>query len=204
MRKKILILFSLMLIFPIVFGSCIKKNKSPEEVVNFLKDLNTYTSDFKMEIKNDKQVITYEGKHYYDKNLGHVMKLGEDKIFVYKEDKIYANDIKNNVKYTVDKEFDEGFIYTFIEKYIELLYTNEEIKYDFKEIDGKKYQIIKLIIPTSNKEIDNAQMYVNLENYIPEYIFIYDEKNNEKIKVTYKNFEVNPKLNKNLFQTENK
>lgn len=202
MRKRLLILFCILLIFPVIFAACRKKSRNPEEAVGFLKNLNSYSTDFKMEIKNDKQVIPYEGKHYYDRKLGHVMELSEDRRFTYKGDKIYAHDIKNNIKYTVDKKFDEGFIYTFVEEYVALLYTNEEIKYDFKEMEGKRYQIIKLLIPSSMKEIHNAAMYVDLETFLPEYVFIYDENNKEKVKVTYKNFTADPKLDEKLFKTE--
>lgn len=202
MKRSILMLFCLMLIFPLILGACKKENDNPEEIITSIKNLNSYSTDFIMEIRNDKQVVTYEGKHYYDRTLGHTMELSENRRFVYKGDKIYAHDIKNDIKYTVDKEFDEGFIYTFVEEYAALLYTNEEVKYDYKEMEGKRYQIIKLLIPGSNKNIDNASMYVDMETLLPEYVFIYDKDNNEKVKVTYKNFIADVKLDEKLFETE--
>ncbi|MCM8710177.1 hypothetical protein M2651_03935 [Clostridium sp. SYSU_GA19001] len=204
MRRKLLILFSVIFVFTIIviFYGCGKSKKDPNEVTNYLKDLKTYSTDFIIEIKNDKQVITYEGKHYYSKALGHRMELGQDRVFIYKGDKIYAHDVKNNVRYTVDKKFDSGFLLSFVEEYINLLYTNEEIKYEFKENEMKKYQLIHLLIPGLNKDTEKAVMYVELTSNLPEKVIIYDEKDNEKVKITYKNFQPNPELKQELFKVE--
>jgi len=82
------------------------------------------------------------------------------------------------------------------------LYTNEEIKYAFKEIEGKKYQLIELIIPGGSIETSKAVMYVNINTYLPEWLFVYDEKDRERIKITYKNFQANPEINMDLFKVE--
>lgn len=202
MRRKLLILFSVIFIFTIISYGCGRTQKDPNEVTNYLKDLNTYSTDFTMEIKNDKQVITHEGKHFYSKALGHRMELRQDRVFIYKDNKIYAHDVKNDVRYTVDKDFDEGFILSFVEEYIKLLYTNEEIKHEFKEKEGKKYQLIHLLIPGMNKDMEKAVMYVDITSRLPEQVIVYDEKDNEKMKVTYKNFQPNPELQQDLFKVE--
>lgn len=202
MRRKPLILLAAIIVFFVGFLGCSKKEKDFNEVTNILKDLKSYSTDFTMEIKNDKQIVTYNGKHFYDKALGHRMELGQERVFIYKEDMIYVKDKTNDVEYTLDKSFDEGFRLSFPEEYVQLLYSNEEIKYELKEMEGKKYQLIHLIVPGNNKDIDKAVMYVDLETNLPEYVFIYDSKNNEKMKVTYKNFLTNMETNKDLFKTE--
>jgi outer membrane lipoprotein-sorting protein len=155
-----------------------------------------------MEIKNDKQTITYEGKQYYSKDLGYRMELGTDRVFVYKKDKIYVQDVKNNVKYTMEQEFDNGYRLSFIEEYIKMLYTNEEIKYDFKEVETKKYQLIELIIPSGGREFNKAVMYIDLKSSLPEQLIIYDDKDNERRKITYINFQCNPELQEDLFKVD--
>jgi outer membrane lipoprotein-sorting protein len=81
-----------------------------------------------------------------------------------------------------------------------MLYTNEEIRYDFKEIEGKKYQLIELIIPGGSKETSKAVMYVDVKTFHPQWIFVYDEKENERIKITFKNFQANPEIKPELFK----
>jgi outer membrane lipoprotein-sorting protein len=45
-------------------------------------------------------------------------------------------------------------------------------------------------------------MYVDTKTRFPEWIFVYDEKENERIKITYKNFVSNREVNPELFKTE--
>ena len=118
----------------------------PNKILYFLKNLDGYSTNFIMETKNDKQTITQEGKQFYNKGQGYRLELGQDRVFIYKPDKIYVHDVKNNFKYTLDKEFNSGYKISFINEYIKLLYTNEKIKHDFKDIEGKKYQLIEISV----------------------------------------------------------
>jgi outer membrane lipoprotein-sorting protein len=202
MKRKLLILFAVLIGLCILLTSCKMGQDDPNKVLDFLKDLDAYSTDFVMETKNDKQTITQEGKQFYNKKQGYRLELGQDRVFIYKSDKIYVHDVKNNFKYTLDKDFDSGYKITFINEYINLLHTNEEIKYALKEIEGKKYQLIELIIPGGNEEISKAVMHVNIKTRCPEWIFVYDEKENERIKISYKSFQANPELNPDLYKTE--
>ncbi|ERI94337.1 hypothetical protein HMPREF1982_00972 [Clostridiales bacterium oral taxon 876 str. F0540] len=188
-RKKVLILSIALLTFISILSSCKRVQRDPNDITNFLKDLKNYSTDFTMDIKNDKQVVVHEGKQYYKKGQGYRVELNKDRVFLYKSDKIYVNDVKNNFKYTLDKDFDNIYRITFVEQYINMLSTNEGVKYDYKTIEGKNYQLIELIIPGGTRETDKAVMYVNTKTYLPEWIIVYDENNRERIKITYKNFQ---------------
>jgi outer membrane lipoprotein-sorting protein len=200
MKKKLLILSVVLVGLVIFLSGCKKGQVDPNEVTNFLKYLDGYSTDFVMETKNDKQTITQEGKQYYNKGQGYRLELGQDRVFIYKEDKIYVQDVKNKFKYTLDKGFDNGYKISFINEYINMLYTNEEIKYDIKDIESKKYQLIELIIPGGSRETSKAVMYVDLKTCIPQWIFVYDDKENERIKITFKNFQANPEVKPELFK----
>ncbi len=202
MKRKLLILFAAAIGLSVLFAGCKMGQDDPDKILFFLKELNVYSTDFIMETKNDKQTITQEGKQFYNKGQGYRLELGQDRVLIYKSDKIYVHDVKNNFKYTLDKDFDIGYKISFISEYVKLLYTNEEIKYNFKDIEGKKYQLIELIIPGGSREISKAVMYVNMKTRLPEWIFVYDERENERIKISYKNFQANPELNNDLFKVE--
>jgi len=202
MKKKLLILSTMALILTVLFSGCRKDNRNPNEVMDFLKSLNSYSTSYKMEIINDKQTITYVGKQYFDKKLGYRLELGEDRVFIYKDDKIYAHDKKNNSNYILEKDFDDIYKISFIKEYIKFLYTDEKIKYDFKTIDNKNLQLIHLTIPGGSREMSRAVMYVNMKTYLPEMVIVYDEKGSERRKITYNNFEANPVLDEKLFKIQ--
>jgi outer membrane lipoprotein-sorting protein len=202
MRAKLLILSLIGVILSVLTTGCVKRQVDPNEATNFLKDLTSYSTEYVMEFKNDIQIISYEGKQFYDKSKGYRLEVGKDRFFIYKPDKIYVNDVKNNVKYTMDNDFDNGYKLSLVKEYVKLLYTNEEINYSFKDIEGKKYELVELILPGANEDKAKAVMYINLKNYHPEQIIVYDEKDNERIKITYKNFLVSPQMKDELFKVE--
>jgi outer membrane lipoprotein-sorting protein len=202
MKKKLLILFTFALLLSVLFSGCRKSNRDPNDVLNFIKSLDSYSTSYKMDIMNDKQTITYEGKQYYDKKLGYRLELGEDRVFIYKDDKIYVQDVKNKNNYILNKDFDDIYKISFIKEYLKLLYTDEDIKYDFKTIDNKSFQLIYLTIPGGSREMSRAVMYVNLKTYFPEMVLIYDEKGNERRRITYTNFVSNPTLDQKLFKIQ--
>lgn len=202
MNKKLLILFALVLGLSVLFSGCRKIEKNPNEVMDFLKSLNSYSTSYTMEIMNNKQTITYEGKQFFDKKLGYRLEVGEDRVSIYKDDSIYVHDIKNNLNYILNKDFDDIYKISFIKEYIKLLYTDEDIKYEFKNIQGKKFQLIHLTIPGGSREMSRSVMYVDMKTNLPEMVLVYDEKGSERRKITYKNFEVNPILEEKLFKIQ--
>ncbi|WMJ80498.1 germination lipoprotein GerS-related protein [Clostridium sp. MB40-C1] len=199
MKKKLLVLFTICLFMVSCLYGCGKKEVDPNRVVKSLKDLNSYTCDVDINIKNTRQGIKFECKQFYDKRYGGRLDLNGDRKFIYRKNDIVVNDLKNDKEYIVDKKFDSVYKLSFIQEYINLLYTNEEIRYSTQTTDDKVYQLIHLIIPGNNRNINKAIMYVNIENNLPEKTIICDIKGNEAISFVYKNFTTNPKLEKEIF-----
>lgn len=205
MKKKsllILLLTLICIILSLLFVGCKIKNKSPNEVANFLKDMDSYTCDINIEIINDKQTLNYDVKEMYHKKYGYRVEIGQDRLMIYKDDKIYVTDIKNAGRYTADKEFDKLYRLGFIGEFIGLLYTNEEYKYSFKNIDGIDYELIELLIPGGNREMNKAVMYVNKKTSLPEKLQVFNDRGKEKIEFTYKNFIAFADVKQELFSTD--
>jgi outer membrane lipoprotein-sorting protein len=196
MKKRLLLLLSLLLILSaIVLTSCGEKPKDANDITTFLKNMESYTTEMDMVVKNDKQTINYKARQSYLRGGGYKLELNKDRVFIYKaDDKIYITDKNNGIRYTQSKDFDEVLKLCFIGEYIGLLYTNEEIKYVIKNINDIQYTVIDLFIPGNNKNINNALLYVNTKNMIPEKLVIYDVKGKEKIEVIYTNFLPNAKV----------
>jgi outer membrane lipoprotein-sorting protein len=201
MKKRILLLLSLLLILSsIILTSCGEKPKDTNDITTFLKNMESYTTEMNIVVKNDKQTINYNARQSYLRGGGYKLELNKDRVFIYKtDDKIYINDKNNGTKYTQSKDFDEVLKLCFIGEYIGLLYTNEEIKYDIKNINDIEYTVIDLFIPSNNKNINNALLYVNSKNMIPQKLVIYDIRGKEKIEVTYTNFLPNVKIEASEF-----
>jgi len=197
-RKK-LILGIMSFTLVIFFSSCNKNIRNTEEIIYYLKDLNSYSCDVNMSIKNTKQEINYSGKQFYHVKYGDRLDLGEDEIIFYKQNKIVSKCIKSGNIYNQNKDFDSLFKFCFIDQYISLIYTNEKIGNSFKNMGNQQYQVIHLDIPGNNKNINKAELYVNINHSIPTYLIIYDSDGKERIKVHYTNFKANPELEENVF-----
>lgn len=199
MRKK-LILGIMSFALVIVFSSCNKNIQNTEDLIYYLKDLNSYSCSVNISMKNTKQEINYSGKQFYHAKYGDRFDLGKDRIILYRQNKIVSKDIKSGNVYNGDKNFDSLFKFCFIDQYISLIYTNEKVESSFKNIDNQQYQIIYLDIPGNNKNMSKAQLYVNLKHNIPTYLIIYDSMGKERIKVYYTNFKANPELGEDVFR----
>ena len=136
MKKRLLIFSILLLVLTItLLTSCNKKPKNTNDILTFLKNMESYTTDMNMDIKNDKQTINYNAKQSYLRGGGYKLELNNSRVFIYKtDDNIYIRDKNNGTNYVQSKDFDEVLKLSFIGEYIGLLYTNEEIKYAVKKI----------------------------------------------------------------------
>ncbi|MCB2358966.1 germination lipoprotein GerS-related protein [Clostridium estertheticum] len=196
MKKVSLLFLSLLFVLSsVLFTSCDKTPKDTNDITTFLKNMDSYTTNMNMDIKNDKQTINYKAKQSYLKGGGYKLELNKNRVFIYKsDDKIYINDKNNGRSYVQSKSFDEVLKLSFIGEYIGLLYTNEEIKYVTKNVNNTEYTVINLFIPGNNKNINNALLYVNNKSMLPEKMIIYDTSGKEKINITYTNFIANLKI----------
>ncbi|MCY6354564.1 germination lipoprotein GerS-related protein [Clostridium sp. ZS2-4] len=202
MRRKLAVLFTIGILILVGMCGCVKKKANPDKVVQFLKDLHSYACDLDIHLKNDKQEIKLECKQFYDEKYGHRLELGDERILIYQKNDILISDLNNHMEYTTDKNFDSVYKLSFLQEYIGLLYTDEEIRYSVQTICDKQYQLIHLIIPGNNRNLDKAIMYVNLENKLPEKVVICDIKGNEVISFIYRNFNPNLKIEKQIFESK--
>lgn len=199
-KLKYLMFQSVILIIIIFFaGGCGKKQINLEDTLDYLKNLDSYSTDVEMEILNDKQNINYIGKQIYSKDKGYRFEINNERVLLYIGDKIYVKDNISKTNYELDKNFDELYKVTFIGEYINLLYTDEDIKSSLKDIDGVKYQIIHLIIPGINRNMHKAELYISLVTLKPEKLIIYDNKNKTTVRVSYKNFIPNQDIDDSMF-----
>lgn len=200
MKKSVLLIFTGIMMVSIIFAwGCRRRSKDVIDIIDYIKEINTYSCKFEITLKNDKQVINYSGKQFYDKKVGYRMELGKDRVFVYKGEKVFVSDLQNGEKYVQDKDAQNFFNLSFVGEFIGLLYTNEQITSKYKTINDKNYQLIELTIPGGVRELNKAVLYVDVHDCLPDKLIIYDVKGNEKLQVDYLEFTPNIQINKELF-----
>lgn len=198
MLKKSIIT-AMILCFLFTLCSCTKKEVNTEDAIDFLKNIESYTCFVEIKISNDKQNIIYKGREIYDKRYGYRFEINNERVLLYIGDKIYVKDLTNNSEYVTDKDFDSLYRLSFMGEYIGLLYTDEEIKSTLSKIGGEQFQIIKLTIPGINRNLNTAELYINISSNLPQKLIIYDVDKKKKVEITYKGFMVNPQIEEEQF-----
>lgn len=201
MKKSLLIIFSMCFSICLLSG-CGKTSKDYNEITEFLKNIENYSSDVKIILKNNKQKIAYDTVQIYNKSLGHIVNLNNERIFIYKDQNIYVKDIKNDKVYVQDNDFDKTFRLSFISEYVKMLYTNEQINYSYESIDDKEYMLIHYFIPGVNRNFSEAVLYINSENMKPKKVYIYDKDGIETMEVVYENFKIDEEIDNSLFDID--
>lgn len=196
LKKFLLVMLAVM--FTTALG-CARKQKSEKEVVEYLKNIKSYKCKASISILNNRQTIEYKCTAFYDEKLGARLEIGEDRVFIYKDKWIHVDDKISGRKYSIEESFDNLFYLAFVNKYIKLMYTNEDTKYYIQEESGRKVQLIELTIPDNNINMAKAVLYVDVKTLVPEKIMIYDNKDKERVRIVYSEFAANEKLNSELF-----
>ncbi|MFL0249073.1 germination lipoprotein GerS-related protein [Clostridium neuense] len=175
-------------------------NSRDKNVVDHLKELKSYSCDMKFIVKNDKQNLEYNCRQYYLYGKGYRLEINKERNLIYKENAVYVFDKENNKAYAKADKQDDIYKFSFIGEYIGMLYTNQNINYSIRKINGVEYALIKIEIPNQNRNTKYAVMYVNGKNNVPYKVIICDEDNKEKMEIEYSNFIPNDNLDDKLFE----
>lgn len=194
-RKIILLFFSFFL-----FISC-KENKieSSEQAFDYLKSIKNYISDIRITFKNDRNQESMLIKQYSSSRNAYRLDLQNDRSYIYKGDKIYIKDIENKLGYFIDEEFDEIYKYCFLNEYIKLIYSMDDVKYFEEDYGEGKIYIAKVNLPTNNLNISYAALYLDGDKYIPTRLEIFDNMDRIRILIEYLNFNVLEEMDPNVF-----
>ncbi|MCR1971081.1 germination lipoprotein GerS-related protein [Clostridium cochlearium] len=202
MRKSLIIFTIIFFYFTSFFYGCNIKKYNSEDSLDVIRNLKSYSCDCIIKFKNENGLIEYNLKQYYKKGVGTIIELDKDRIFLYKNDKIYVKDLKNKSKYKLEKDFDEVFKLSILGDFIGLMYTNEDIDINEKTISGIDYDVVSLFIPGVNRNIKKGQLYIDKKGKYPEQLKIFDERGKERIIIQYRNFQGNIEIEDKLFNID--
>lgn len=202
MTKKVLMLFISSIFIIFIITGCGKKELQTGDIIKQLKEIESYSCDIEIHNKNSKQEIVYYCKQYYNNKYGHRLDINDERVLIFKGNDIQINDLNSGAFYVTSKDFDSVFKLSFIEEYIGLLYTDEEVKCVFENENGRNVMMIYLNIPGSNRNLSRAVMYVDAENATPIKTVIYDFSDSEKIQFVYKNFIKTEEIGEERFKVD--
>lgn len=199
MKKKILLI--LLLLILLIFGGLavyqLKFKSSIEDDIQKIRTIKCYSTDVNYVFKNSRGQFKEAGKQYYNDKYGMKLVLGE-KEQIYKDDKIV---IKNgdNKKYEVDSSYDNFYRYTFINELNEFLIPSDNIKYSYDTFEGKKCIVIEFNSLNGNENMQKEVLLIDAKKLIPVQINILNGKGEDKVTVTFKNFNTSGTVQKELF-----
>ncbi|MHC1685741.1 MAG: germination lipoprotein GerS-related protein [Clostridiaceae bacterium] len=201
-RKLIIILVILIALLGGLFYKFIYLKiapKNPETILSDLKELKSYSSDIHLELKNSKQTIEENCKQSYMENVGYRLDIGNDRVWTFLKDKSVVKDLTNSKIYETEKDFDVLYKYTFVNQYINLLFSNEEYEISSEEENGKKFMVVTLSIYGESVNLKKGALYIDEKTKLPYKLLIFNEKDSQVVEVKYENFVANPKINNDVF-----
>lgn len=197
-EKKFLILFLLLIPFISIIGIIVfRHNYAPtnEEIIEWVKSANYYTSKVEYVIKNSKQEYKDEASIYYCKDVGMRIEFGQDRVKIYKDGYISMQD--KGDKYELKKDFDSLYPLAFVNNILngEIKAVNE----GSEEWGDTKYLEIEVNLASINDHMTSAKVYINKEDKKPIVTRIYDKNGKSRVDILYKEFNYLKEIDKNLF-----
>lgn len=169
------------------------------DIIKKVKDVNSYTCNVKIEIINAREKNTYEGIEKYKKNVGCKIQL-KDRTFIFKDEDIGVIDNVSTKDYKVSADFDEVLKYSFLNKYVSLIYTGQKLNFD-EGSNNENILLVDVILTGNNRNLYDGIMYYDVKDNVPKKIVIFDKDNRERVVYTYENFKWTDKIEDTEFFT---
>lgn len=203
LKKRILI--TLLMIIPfisIILIISLRHVVTPtnEDILSSIKNMNDYGAIVEYTITNNIGSYSEKAELTYCDKYGIRLDFGEDLTKIYKDDSITMLYNKKGEKYEVDRELDKVYDLAAMSE----LFKNPIVEFkEGKEEWGElEYLKVDFDIVTENLHIDKATLYVDKKKKEPMVIKVFDNKDQERIKIEYREFlkEKKEKCDKEKFE----
>lgn len=202
---RIMLIF---LIVSIALSGCSGKTaKKPEDVQKLLMKLKSYRCDVVLAVNNNKSTNVYKAKQMYkypDKYRIEIVDPSELKgqITIYNNDKAYIYHPQINT-HLVTQNFNNTVQYSsFVGAFIEAFKDNGGASFTMESFQDKQCYVLELPIEDGGPYRVRERIWIDAANIVPVKAEILDKNNQMSAQVLYENFEVNPKLEDELFQIQ--
>lgn len=191
MKKKLLKIFLVsipIIVIALIVFFRLTAEPSNEEIIMGLRNIKNYTTKVDYLIVNSRGEETEETIHYFSKDFGSRIDFGEERIKIYKDDKILIKDNISNDEYEIDKEMDRFHPIAFMDKLLENPIIDGEIKEGQEEWGEREYIEFTSELFLNNEHLDKIRIFIDKNEEIPIGAIIYDEDGNDKVRIVYKEF----------------
>ena len=202
MKKKLLKIFLVSIpIISIALIILIRLTSEPsnEEIIDNLKNIKNYTTKVDYLIINSRGEEREETIQYFSKDFGGRIDFGEDRIKIYKDDKILINDNVSNKEYEIEEDMDKFHSIAFMYKLLESPIIDGEIKEGQEEWGEREYIEFTSELFLNNEHLDKVRVFIDKNEEVPIGAIIYDKGGKDKVRIVYKEFKKLKDKEKNIF-----
>lgn len=188
-----------------IFYGCKAGNLSPEKVLKAMEDINEYTAEATMKVKNNKSVFTYYMKQYYKKQDKFRVEFFDDggntnQIIIYNNNQcgIFHTGIKKpfiSENFIGSKEYN-----SFLNEFLNNYKSDENAYMVLNKMEEREFYVLKCKIEKGNSYFKNAELYVDAKTAMPRQLIIYGDDDSKNIEIKYKNFNYNERIEDSIFE----
>ena len=159
----------------------------PENILDKLSNIDSYSTKVTYIVKNSRAEFKEEGLIEFNGDNENKITL-ENRMEIFKDDKIYMKYIDENKNYSVSEDFDNFYQFMFINYLSRFLNEENNVTYSYETIENIEYLVIDYLLLSGNQNFYKEKLYIDIKNKKPFKAIIYDKNNAEKLNIGYSEF----------------
>ena len=203
MKKKLLLM--LLVAIPIILITLVivlRMTAEPnnDEIIKSLKEIKAYKTEIEFVIKNSRDEERQEAVQYYKKDVGGKIEFGEDRSKIYKDGMILVKDNISNKEYSINDSINDLYSISFLNKLLSYPIDNKGIQDGQEEWGETEYIVFTSELFLKNDNLDKVKIFIDKQKKIPIGAIIYDKKDNDRVRIVYRNFEKLKEIDEELLK----
>ncbi len=203
MKKKLLLM--LLVAIPIILITLVivlRMTAEPnnDEIIKSLKEIKAYKTEIEFVIKNSRDEERQEAIQYYKKDVGGKIEFGEDRSKIYKDGMILVKDNISNKEYSINDSINDLYSISFLNKLLSYPIDNKGIQDGQEEWGETEYIVFTSELFLKNDNLDKVKIFIDKQKKIPIGAIIYDKKDNDRVRIVYRNFEKLKEIDEELLK----
>ena len=203
MKKKLLLM--LLVSIPIILITLVivlRMTAEPnnDEIIKSLKEIKAYKTEIEFVIKNSRDEERQEAVQYYKKDVGGKIEFGEDRSKIYKDGMILVKDNISNKEYSINDSINDLYSISFLNKLLSYPIDNNGIQDGQEEWGETEYIVFTSELFLKNDNLDKVKIFIDKQKKIPIGAIIYDKKDNDRVRIVYRNFEKLKEIDEELLK----
>lgn len=198
---------SIIIILSLILTGCLTSIPSAEKVLGKMETAESYSSEARMAVKNNKSIFYYNLKQYYKKPDKFRIEFRDDSE-VIKQIMIYNNGQCGIFHADIDKPFmTNNFAETkennsFLSAFLDSYKNASDAKWDLEKREDEEFYVYRCSIVNGNPYFKRAVLFVNPKDAQPKLLNIFGEDDSKTLEVEYKTFQYDTVFDDLLFNIE--